>query len=136
VNKLRFSSIVKEDWDSSLSKHSTNKRTTNKLFYDVTVKYNEPHRFYKRTSEHFDSVFDPDAQILVDCDMSILGSSPERYGVYLGEIRREFSFISDKEFARGRAEFLGRLLSSGRIFVTDEIRMNLENEPLKTLPEN
>jgi predicted metal-dependent HD superfamily phosphohydrolase len=59
---------------------------------------------------------DPLAQILVDLDLRILASQPEKYSFYAVNVRAEYSWVSDTDYARGRTDFLKRILARERIF--------------------
>ncbi len=77
----------------------------------------------------------PDAPVLVDVDLSILGVPSERFLEYDGQIRREYGWVPDAPFAAKRAEILERFLARERIYFTDlffakyeqRARTNLQN---------
>lgn len=57
------------------------------------------------------------AAVLSDADLSILGSSPQRYADYAAAIRAEYAHIPDAAFRPGRAAIL-EALASGNLFAT------------------
>ena len=59
-----------------------------------------------------------DTVVLLDADLAILGASEERYRRYAADIRREYAFVPDEEYRRGRAAVLRLFLSRPRIFHT------------------
>jgi predicted metal-dependent HD superfamily phosphohydrolase len=61
----------------------------------------------------------PDARLLVDLDLSILGKGAGRFCEYETQIRREYDWVPDLVFAAKRAEILEGFLARGRVFVTD-----------------
>lgn len=61
--------------------------------------------------------------LILDIDMSILGANPADYDAYAAAIRTEFSFVSDAEFAAGRAKFLRGLLARPAIYFLPEFAM-------------
>lgn len=67
-----------------------------------------------------------DAAMLVDADLSILGSSPPRYEVYAGQIRREYAFVPEAAYRRGRAEVLRGFLARPCLYATPGGRATLE----------
>jgi predicted metal-dependent HD superfamily phosphohydrolase len=60
----------------------------------------------------------PDAALLVDVDLSILGQPEGRFSSYELQIRREYAWVPDQTFAAKRAEILGRFLARDRIYTT------------------
>lgn len=56
--------------------------------------------------------------ILHDLDMSILGSSPERYALYVSDIVAEFGIYPGREFVKGRLEMLEKWIADENLFVT------------------
>jgi predicted metal-dependent HD superfamily phosphohydrolase len=75
-----------------------------------------------------------DEDILIDLDLSILGSAPEDYETYRVAVRREYALVSDEDFTAGRRSVLQRFLTH-RIYATDffaqlesQARANIESE--------
>jgi predicted metal-dependent HD superfamily phosphohydrolase len=62
------------------------------------------------TAEHDPSLDDPDAQLLSDADLAILGAPPERYERYATAVRREYAHLDDAAWRRGRGDVLRALL--------------------------
>lgn len=54
---------------------------------------------------------DHDAQIVVDIDLSILGADEGRYREYEYQIGKEYSWVEDSVFRRGRIDVLQHFLS-------------------------
>ena len=69
----------------------------------------------------------PDAAVLIDIDLAILGQPPERYREYEQAIRAEYAWVSDATFAQKRAEILGRFLQRPVIYRTEPFRMRYES---------
>jgi predicted metal-dependent HD superfamily phosphohydrolase len=59
---------------------------------------------------------DRDTGVLLDADLAILGGTPERYRRYAADIRREYAWVPDGEYRRGRAIVLERFLARPRIY--------------------
>lgn len=59
---------------------------------------------------------DPDIQLLLDADLSVLGCLPQEYAVYSQRLQREYSVLPVALYRRGRQEFLRRMLSRVQIF--------------------
>lgn len=69
------------------------------------------------TREHTFSE-DPDINILLDLDLSILGKSPEEYQNYCANIRKEYSLYPDFMYRNGRIKVLKRFLALDAIYKT------------------
>lgn len=50
----------------------------------------------------------PDARLLIDVDLAILGVEPEAYARFEEQIRQEYAWVPDDRFRAGRAEVLRR----------------------------
>lgn len=81
-----------------------------------------------------------DEKLIIDIDLSILGSSEEDYDLYAKNIRREYAAFSVEEYAEGRTKVLRHFLQRPELYSTksfrdqfeEQARSNLERE-LKTL---
>ncbi|MFO0847883.1 MAG: hypothetical protein U0871_04875 [Gemmataceae bacterium] len=60
---------------------------------------------------------DPDTVVLLDADLAILGASTVRYQRYAADIRREYAYVPDADYRRGRAAVLVKFLARHRIFL-------------------
>lgn len=87
-------------------------------------------------TKHSDHPSSPDAQLLCDIDLSILGSPPGRYQQYATAIRDEYSWVSEPDYRQGRSKVLQSFLDRDLIFSLktsqtlheSQARINLENE--------
>ena len=77
-----------------------------------------------------------DEDLIIDIDLSILGSSPKDYDIYRLSVRSEYSFVSDTDFSAGRSLILEGFLSQ-KIYATEffsplesKARSNLKRELL------
>jgi predicted metal-dependent HD superfamily phosphohydrolase len=84
-------------------------------------------------TRHVSPPEDPDAQYVVDADLSILGGAPEEFDRYERQVRQEYAFRTDAEWREGRTGILRAFLERPRIFLTREFvrfegpaRANLE----------
>lgn len=77
-------------------------------------------------TRHDVSVEQPDAQLLVDIDLSILGASPERFDAYEAQIRREYRWVPGPIYRIKRAEVLEGFLARPRIYATAPLRHRFE----------
>lgn len=70
------------------------------------------------TVAHRTSPEDLNGAALIDADLAILASAPQRYASYVAGVRREYAHVSDREFATGRLTVL-EALAAGPLFLTD-----------------
>jgi len=75
----------------------------------------------------------PDACVLVDVDLSILGSEVGRFDEYEDQIRREYSWVSEPVFRSTRASILEGFLLRSSIYSTDFFRKQLESRARKNI---
>ena len=59
----------------------------------------------------------PDAQLLVDIDLSILGSSAERFERYDQDVRREYAWVPGFRYQEARAQVLQSFLDRPRLYL-------------------
>ncbi|HPF90199.1 MAG: hypothetical protein H6590_02985 [Flavobacteriales bacterium] len=69
---------------------------------------------------------DPDTNYFTDADLSILGSSRERYAKYAAQVRQEYGRFPDLLYKPGRRNVLRRFLGMANIFKTDRYSQRLE----------
>lgn len=72
-----------------------------------------------RTAEHRYEGPQEVVKALLDADMSILGSPPERYAEYRRDLREEYAAVSDEKWREGRTAFLRKTLEAVHIFHLD-----------------
>jgi predicted metal-dependent HD superfamily phosphohydrolase len=70
---------------------------------------------------------DRDTASMLDADLAILGAPEERYDRYAADIRKEYAWVSDAEYRKGRAAVLEAFLARPRIYCNDLLFQ--ENEP-------
>jgi predicted metal-dependent HD superfamily phosphohydrolase len=58
----------------------------------------------------------PDAQLLVDIDLSILGSPPERFERYDQDVRKEYAWVPGFRYQEARAQVLQSFLHRPRLY--------------------
>ena len=68
----------------------------------------------------------PEEQLLVDIDLSVLGSNKERFAEYERQIREEYAHVPDLLFKRRRREILASFLDRPRIYSTTHFYETLE----------
>lgn len=69
---------------------------------------------------------DPDARLLLDIDLAILGAAPARYDEYARQVRAEYAHVPEDDFRAGRARILAGFLARPRLYATEVFRDALE----------
>ena len=69
-----------------------------------------------------------DARLMIDLDMAVLASSPDRYQQYEAQLRAEYAHVTGFIYQRRRLEALKALLARARIYQTDAARAALEGQ--------
>jgi len=59
---------------------------------------------------------DPDAHVIIDADLAVLGGSESAYRVYADQIRHEYAWVPESEYRIGRRQVLERFLARPSIF--------------------
>jgi predicted metal-dependent HD superfamily phosphohydrolase len=68
-----------------------------------------------KTKTH-DAGHDPDAQVLLDADLAILGAGEAVYQTYAEQIRQEYAWVPEADYRNGRRRVLENFLNRPRIF--------------------
>lgn len=68
----------------------------------------------------------PDAQVLVDIDLSILGADEATYAQFEGDVRKEYRWVPAIVFRRKRAEILASFLERPSVYGTEPFRAKYE----------
>jgi predicted metal-dependent HD superfamily phosphohydrolase len=72
-----------------------------------------------RATKHGEPPLSPDARLLVDIDLSILGQPPDVFDSYERSIRQEYSWVPPATYVAGRSGILRRFLGRHRLYFTD-----------------
>lgn len=64
----------------------------------------------------------PDEAVLIDADLAVLSSDPERYDLYRRAVRVEYGHLDDAAWREGRAAFIRAMLARQSIFTTATMR--------------
>ena len=75
----------------------------------------------------------PDARVLVDADLAILGAAEVRYQRYAADIRKEYAWVPDADYRAGRITVLRHFLARPFIFSTDTLRAEGEESARRNL---
>ena len=78
------------------------------------------------TKNHQPLIKNIDNLLFLDVDLAILGTTPDKYQKYTLAIRKEYSYLSDRDYEMGRKKVLTQFLNRKRIYYTDYFYQNLE----------
>jgi predicted metal-dependent HD superfamily phosphohydrolase len=82
---------------------------------------------------------DPDAKVLIDADLAILGASEPEYRKFAASIRKEYAWVPDADFRMGRRRVLESFLARPTIYhllghLEEKARRNLSAEIAQLAP--
>jgi predicted metal-dependent HD superfamily phosphohydrolase len=86
----------------------------------------EVKRLILATKTHKADDDDTDCKILLDADLSVLGSSPELYDLYSAAIRKEYHWVTEADYRTGRKLVLENFLKRERIYYTEYMHQKYE----------
>jgi predicted metal-dependent HD superfamily phosphohydrolase len=69
---------------------------------------------------------DPDSQLVVDIDLSILGAPKPRFDEYEQQIRREYSWVPEFVYRHKRKKLLQEFANRASLYSTDGFRVHFE----------
>jgi predicted metal-dependent HD superfamily phosphohydrolase len=75
-----------------------------------------------RHDQPVEEIGDPDLVLLLDLDLSILAAAPDAYRAYAQAVRREYAFVPDPLYRKGRARVLEAFLARRHIYGTERLR--------------
>lgn len=76
---------------------------------------------------------DPDGQLMADIDLASLGKPWEEFETNSKLTRKEYDFLSNKDFATGRIKFFQSLLARESIYSTPYLKIKYEKQAGKNL---
>ena len=69
-------------------------------------------------TKHTTAPTDPDVQLLVDIDLSILGQTGDKFDEYERQVRKEYEWVAEDAFVAGRSSILKSFLDRTTIYST------------------
>lgn len=83
-------------------------------------------RLILATKTHEAAPDDPDAALLLDADLAVLGAAPADYDRYAQAIRKEYAWVPDDRYREGRHKVLNSFLERPRLYHTPALYERLE----------
>jgi predicted metal-dependent HD superfamily phosphohydrolase len=84
-------------------------------------------------TKHLNIPATPDAAIMTDIDLAILGKSPDAFDAYERAIRQEYAHVPDLDFRAERSAVLRNFLARPRIYATDQFAAQYEMQARQNL---
>lgn len=84
-------------------------------------------------TKHTSASSDPDVQLLVDVDLSILGHSEDKFDEYERQVRKEYEWVAEAAYAVGRSAILGSFLERTSIYATQFFRDRYEAQARRNI---
>ncbi|ASZ11645.1 hypothetical protein KTO58_16760 [Chitinophaga pendula] len=84
--------------------------------------------FINATKSHINDTNNPDLDLFLDIDLSILGEHPDTYRHYTSQIRHEYAAYPDETYSKGRKKILQHLLDHPTIYKTPTFRQTHESQ--------
>jgi predicted metal-dependent HD superfamily phosphohydrolase len=118
---------------------SGNEETSAEWACELLTSNGVAHAKVERVREHILATrhqviaIDPDAQLLVDIDLSILGASEADYAVFEKNVREEYKWVPSIVFRKKRAEILQSFLDRPQIYSTEYFRDRYETSARNNL---
>lgn len=111
--------------DNELQSALYAEKTLNKLNIDLTT-IQTIKQIILSTQKHLPLTESIDNLIFLDVDLAILGTSPDKYWQYAHAIRKEYSYLCDRDYQRGRKQVLIEFLNRAKIYYTDYFYQKFE----------
>jgi predicted metal-dependent HD superfamily phosphohydrolase len=83
-------------------------------------------RLIRATATHQAEDADSDTHLLLDADLAILGAEPVDYDRYAEAIRREYAWVHEEDYRRGRGRVLRQFLQRERIYQLEAVHAALD----------
>jgi len=90
-------------------------------------------RLIRATRTHQAAADDRDAAVLLDADLAVLGAEREVYDGYAAAIRREYAWVAENDYKRGRSRILREFLRRKRIYRLETMHDNRDSRARENL---
>ena len=84
-------------------------------------------------TKHTTAPTDPDVQLLVDIDLSILGQTGDKFDEYERQVRKEYEWVAEDAFVAGRSSILKSFLDRSTIYSTQFFRNKYETQARRNI---
>ncbi|MBI2482412.1 MAG: hypothetical protein HYV76_02540 [Candidatus Vogelbacteria bacterium] len=84
-------------------------------------------------TKHTSAPTNPDVQLLVDVDLSILGQSEDKFDEYERQVRKEYEWVAENAFVAGRSAILKSFLDRPTIYSTQFFRNKYEAQTRRNI---
>jgi len=84
-------------------------------------------------TKHTATPTDPDVQLLVDIDLSILGQSEDKFDEYERQVRKEREWVAEDAFIAGRSAILKSFLDRSTIYSMQFFRNKYETQARRNI---
>ncbi|WP_195162562.1 HD domain-containing protein [Mesorhizobium sp. NBSH29] len=74
-----------------------------------------------------------DAAMFLDMDLAILGAPPQEFDIYEAAVRKEYAWVSEDDWRKGRAAFLTNFLARPSVYNTPLFCQIYEDQARKNL---
>lgn len=85
------------------------------------------------STKHAEAPSDPDVQLLVDIDLSVLGQPEDKFDEYERQVRKEYEWVPDEMFAEKRSDILSGFLKRPAIYSTQLFRDKYEAQARRNI---
>ena len=86
-------------------------------------------------TKHICKPIDYMQKVIIDVDLSILGSDAQTYNIFEMNIRKEYSHVNHRAFLAGRSNLLNGFINRDRIFYTDFFYSKYESSARSNLTQ-
>jgi len=114
-NELRSAELCRAEMDAIGCDMATIERTA--AMIEATARHVPP-----------DPTIAPDAPLMLDIDLSVLGASADTYDRYAHAIRREYRHVADQTYREARARILRGFLDRPALYLTNWARARWEEQ--------
>lgn len=90
-------------------------------------------RMIRATAKHVIPGECPEAALLLDADLAILGAASADYDRYAAQIRQEYEWVPEAEYRAGRTKVLTSFLTHEHIFLSPKMRERYEEPAIRNL---
>jgi len=90
-------------------------------------------RMIRATAKHVIPGECPEAALLLDADLAILGAASADYDLYAAQIRQEYEWVPEAEYRAGRTKVLTSFLTRDHIFLSPTMLGRYEEPAIRNL---